>query len=119
MEAYDKAMKKDPKLAKRIQHLRESSTRQMALHNQEMEAYDKAMKKDPKRAKRIEHVKKSSDRKFHKQEALSRNDIASLVGAIDAVKKGDVQALGRMQAALEKSMAASKASSGGFLYLIQ
>lgn len=106
-------------LEHQLQHLQENKKRQDGLHTKEMDAYATAIKKNPKLSRRIQSVKKASNRKFLKQEAISRNDIKSLESAIDAVKKGDTKALGRVQAALEASMKSMQASSHGFLYLIQ
>jgi len=76
-------------------------------------------KKNTKAVKHIQRVEKKEQRQFAKQHAVAENDIKSMKGAIQAIQNGDMKLLAKSQAALEASMKAMKAQTGGFLYLIQ
>lgn len=107
----------------RLHHLEESAKREKHLHEVVMSELDEAARKEAKTSKksahRIQLMKKSENRKFVKQSAMGSHDIASLKAAIAAIQMGDLKALAKAQSALEASIKAMQAQSGGFLYLVQ
>jgi hypothetical protein len=111
-------------LQTRLKHLEESTAHQEKLHKDEMTDLETAVKKElaKKNAKAVKHIQlieKKEQRQFAKQHAVAENDIKSMKGAIQAIQNGDMKLLAKSQAALEASMKAMQAQSGGFLYLIQ
>jgi len=62
---------------------------------------------------------KREDRNFKKWAAMRKHDISAMSEAVAGVKKGDMKAVARARTALETSLKAMQAQTGGFLYLIQ
>jgi len=66
----------------------------------------------------MQSIEKREERNFKKWAAMQNHDIDAMKSAVAAVKKGDLKALGRAQAALQASMNALKNKNSGFLVLL-
>jgi len=64
-------------------------------------------------------MQKREERNFKKWSLTRKHDINALKDAVEGVKKGDMKAVQRARTALESSLKAMQAQTGGFLYLIQ
>lgn len=110
-------------LQMQLHRMEEGRRRATSLHKNVMEqlaaAEEKALKKNTRTAKQVRLMERAEKRKYGKQLAMAESDIRNLHKAIEAVSRGDIRGLQQTQAALETSMKAMQAQSGGFIYLIQ
>jgi hypothetical protein len=107
-------------LQKRVDILEREDKEGKARHTKIIKALEAKTKKGPKEQQRIaQRLLKKEERKFKKWEATIGHDLANMKAAVEAVKKGDLKALEKTKAAMEQSMKAMQAKSGGFLHLLQ
>jgi hypothetical protein len=110
-------------LERQLQHLEANEKLQSKQHAAEMKELDAAAERKEKTSSKAAHhirmLKKEENRKHAKLDALHRHDIETLRAAIVAIEQGDMTALLRAKNALQESLRAVQAQSGGFLYLIQ
>jgi len=75
--------------------------------------------KGGKQGKRMQSLLKREERERKKDAIISQRNIAVMKQAADAVRRGDMAALGRAQEALQKSMDAIKDKNAGMLVFLQ
>merc|ERR1719420_1659400 len=68
---------------------------------------------------REQRVQKKLEREYQKWHALAAKDSKSLHEAIEAIKKGDLSALGKARKALTESLQRMRGSTGDFLHFLQ
>merc|ERR1719440_103873 len=107
-------------LQKRLDALQHEFDVRERLHKKKAAELAERYKKADKKEQHVVHImQKREERNFKKWAAVRTHDIKAMTDAVEGVKKGDMKAVGRAQAALEQSLKAMQGQTGGFLYLIQ
>jgi len=106
-----------------LQRMESNERRMASLHSGVMKQLEAAVlkekKKNPRAARQVQLMERAERRKYAKEAAVAKTNVQTIKAAIDAVRKGDLKALARSQAALAASMKLVQARSGGFVYLLQ
>jgi hypothetical protein len=108
-------------LDKRVQALEREASTKARHHQKKVEELTKLAKKanaSSKEARILKATLKREERDYKKWAVVREHDIQSMKAAAQAVRSGDMKALNRARAALEKSLEALKGQSGGFLVLL-
>mmetsp|Transcript_26452 Transcript_26452/g.58151 ORF Transcript_26452/g.58151 Transcript_26452/m.58151 type:complete len:373 (+) Transcript_26452:41-1159(+) len=106
----------------RISNLEEGAAHRRKLHESEMESYDAAINRtsnSTRMVKLIRRRRKAAEREFMRLDSLTQHDLKGMKEAVKAIQNGDIAAVTRIQKALQESLQAMQAQSGGFLHLIQ
>jgi len=106
-------------LERRVQSLeKEEHTREMHF-KKKMDDMGKLLAKGGNNTKVLKAIMKREQRRHLKWSAMQKHDIESMRAAADAVRKGDMKALGRARAALQASLSAMKDKNAGMVVLLQ
>jgi len=107
-------------LDRRVEKLQKYEDEDKARHEKTIKSLTDAENKAS--TKQEKHMYKSmikkKERQYKKSYALSHEDLLSMKEAAAAVRKGDLKALSKAKAALEKTTEALNAQSGNFLHLL-
>merc|ERR1719230_420005 len=70
-------------------------------------------------AAHLKRIAKREERQFKKWYAMEHRDLTSMRQAVDAVKRGDMKQLAKVQEAIKASLKQMQSQSGNFLHLLQ
>lgn len=116
----DPRVKMQAVLEKHLASLEHEYQARQSLHQKKSAALAARLTNASKTQQHTVHIlQKREDRNFKKWAAMRKHDITAMKDAIEAVKKGDVKAIGRARDALQASLKAMQSQTGGFLYLLQ
>jgi len=106
-------------LDKRVHALEKEAESKQKRQLKAIERMKLIVSKGGKEGKRMQSLLKHEERARKKEAIMSQHDIAIMKQAADAVRRGDMAALGRAQQAMQKSMDALKDKNAGMLVFLQ
>jgi hypothetical protein len=107
-------------LEKRVKVLETSEKEGEARHSKVMKELARKEKTASKtEVAHLKRIAKREERQFKKWYAMDHRDLTSMREAVDAVKRGDMKKLAKVQEAIKASLKQMQSQSGNFLHLLQ
>jgi len=106
--------------SKRVDALQKEGVRMKKVHETTMNKFQVGLKgRSEKSAQKLQIIMRRADHEYRKRIAANDKQLKMMEDVVAALKRGDVDALKRAQAALQASMKAMQAQTGNFLHLLQ
>jgi len=106
--------------SKRVEVLEREDVRMQKAHDEAQAKIAAMVKKSPTdKARKLQLMLKHSNHEFSKRMAKNQQQAKLLKDIVAALSRGDVSALTKAQAAMQRSLDAMKAQTGNFLHLLQ